>query len=103
MAVVDGALGRPWRWIESRYGRASVSADTIRRDLDQLDSEGVIIRTHGGAMSNSAILWHDTGLDDRSRLQPGQKEQIGLTAAQLFAVLEISTSPLIALFFIKNI
>ena len=63
----------------------AVSADTIRRDLDQLDSEGVIIRTHGGAMSNSAIPWHDTGLDDRSRLQPGQKEQIGLTAAQLVA------------------
>ena len=63
----------------------AVSPDTIRRDLDQLDSEGVIIRTHGGAMSNSAIPWHDTGLDDRSRLQPGQKEQIGLTAAQLVA------------------
>ena len=61
----------------------AVSADTIRRDLDQLDSEGVIIRTHGGAMSNSAIPWHDTGLDDRSRLQPDQKEQIGLTAAEL--------------------
>lgn len=61
----------------------AVSADTIRRDLDQLDSEGLIIRTHGGAMSNSAIPWHDTGLDDRSRLQPDQKEQIGLTAAEL--------------------
>lgn len=61
----------------------AVSADTIRRDLDQLDSEGVLIRTHGGAMSSSAIPWHDTGLDDRSRLQPDQKEQIGLTAAQL--------------------
>ena len=54
----------------------AVSPDTIRRDLDQLDSEGVIIRTHGGAMSNSAIPWHDTGLEDRSRLQPDQKEQI---------------------------
>ena len=63
----------------------AVSADTIRRDLDQLDSEGLIIRTHGGAMSNSAIPWHDTGLDDRSRLQPDQKEQIGLTAARLVA------------------
>lgn len=63
----------------------AVSPDTIRRDLDQLDSEGVIIRTHGGAMSNSAIPWHDTGLEDRSRLQPDQKEQIGLTAARLVA------------------
>ena len=63
----------------------AVSADTIRRDLDQLDSEGLIIRTHGGAMSNSAIPWHDTGLEDRSRLQPDQKEQIGLTAARLVA------------------
>ena len=29
--------------------RFDVSPDTIRRDLDQLDAEGVLIRTHGGA------------------------------------------------------
>ena len=31
VAVVDGALGRPWRWIESRYGRASALTDAEAR------------------------------------------------------------------------
>ena len=28
-----------------------VSIDTIRRDLDELDRQGALVRTHGGAMS----------------------------------------------------
>lgn len=60
-----------------------VSVDTIRRDLDQLDSDGILIRTHGGAMAPSALPWHDTGLDARERLQPSQKDTIGRLAAQL--------------------
>ncbi|VEG29438.1 DeoR/GlpR family DNA-binding transcription regulator [Actinomyces howellii] len=60
-----------------------VSPDTIRRDLDQLDSEGLLIRMHGGAMSTSALPWHDTPLSDRARLQASQKDRIGQVAADL--------------------
>lgn len=60
-----------------------VSADTIRRDLDQLDADGLLIRMHGGAMSTSAVPWHDTSLSDRARLQSTQKDQIGRLAADL--------------------
>ncbi|MBM6979188.1 MAG: DeoR/GlpR transcriptional regulator [Actinomyces succiniciruminis] len=60
-----------------------VSADTIRRDLDQLDADGLLIRMHGGAMSNSAVPWHDTNLSDRARLQASQKDRIGRIAAEL--------------------
>ena len=60
-----------------------VSPDTIRRDLDQLDTEGLLIRMHGGAMSNSAVPWHDTSLSDRARLRSAQKDLIGATAAGL--------------------
>ena len=63
--------------------RFDVSMDTIRRDLDQLDSEGVLIRTHGGAVSLSAFPRPDTGLDVRSRLQTTAKEAIGALAATL--------------------
>lgn len=63
--------------------RFGVSVDTIRRDLDQLDAEGVLIRTHGGAMSTSAIPWHDTQLDDRTRLRPHEKDTIARLAAGL--------------------
>lgn len=63
--------------------RFDVSADTIRRDLDQLDAEGVLIRTHGGAVSLSAFPRPDSGLEVRSRVQASAKDQIGALAASL--------------------
>ena len=63
--------------------RFDVSADTIRRDLDQLDSDGVLIRTHGGALSLSAFPRPDTGLDVRARMQTSAKDTIGTLAAGL--------------------
>jgi DeoR family transcriptional regulator, fructose operon transcriptional repressor len=60
-----------------------VSPDTIRRDLDQLDADGVLIRTHGGAISPQAVLRPDTGMDVRLRLQTQAKDQIGALAAGL--------------------
>lgn len=60
-----------------------VSADTIRRDLDQLDTEGVLIRTHGGAISLSGVPRPDTGMDVRMRIQTSAKEKIGALAATL--------------------
>jgi DeoR family transcriptional regulator, fructose operon transcriptional repressor len=63
--------------------RFDVSLDTIRRDLDQLDADGVLIRTHGGAISPSAVPRPDTGLDVRRRVQIAAKEKIGAIAAGL--------------------
>ncbi|MFH5824260.1 DeoR/GlpR family DNA-binding transcription regulator [Georgenia sp. AZ-5] len=63
--------------------RFDVSLDTIRRDLDQLDADGVLIRTRGGAMSPSALPRPDTGLDVRRRVQTSAKEAIGTLAATL--------------------
>jgi DeoR/GlpR family transcriptional regulator of sugar metabolism len=60
-----------------------VSADTIRRDLDRLDEKGLLIRTHGGAMSLSAAPRVDTTMDVRLRLQAAAKERIGALAATL--------------------
>jgi DeoR family transcriptional regulator, fructose operon transcriptional repressor len=63
--------------------RFDVSADTIRRDLDQLDIDGVLVRTHGGAVSLSAFPRPDSGLDVRARVQASAKERIGALAAGL--------------------
>ncbi len=63
--------------------RFDVSPDTIRRDLDQLDADGVLIRTHGGAVSPSAFPRPDTGLDVRARVQATAKDRIGAVAAGL--------------------
>ena len=63
--------------------RFDVSADTIRRDLDALDAEGALIRTHGGAVSLSAFPKPDSGLEVRARVQASAKERIGAIVAGL--------------------
>ena len=63
--------------------RFEVSVDTIRRDLDALDAEGHLIRTHGGAVSVTAVPRPEFGLDVRLRMQAGAKEVIGGLAAGL--------------------
>ena len=63
--------------------RFEVSADTIRRDLDQLDADGVLVRTHGGAVGLSTAPRPNTELDVRMRMQTQAKERIGARAAAL--------------------
>lgn len=63
--------------------RFEVSVDTIRRDLDALDAESYLIRTHGGAVSLSALPRPEFGLDVRMRMQTEAKEAIGAAAAAL--------------------
>ena len=60
-----------------------VSTDTIRRDLDDLDAENILIRTHGGAISPNIVPKPDTGVDVRMRVQIAKKEVIGTIAAGL--------------------
>lgn len=60
-----------------------VSPDTIRRDLDELDTEKILIRTHGGAIMPDLIPRPDTGIDVRLRVQVARKEAIGAAAATL--------------------
>jgi len=60
-----------------------VSTDTIRRDLDRLDADGLLIRTHGGAVSLAAGSRPDTELEVRLHVQAAAKETIGRLAASL--------------------
>jgi DeoR family fructose operon transcriptional repressor len=63
--------------------RFQVSIDTVRRDLDQLDRDGLLIRTHGGAVSIADGPRTDRGLDVRLRMQISEKETIASLAADL--------------------
>jgi DeoR family fructose operon transcriptional repressor len=63
--------------------RFDVSIDTIRRDLDQLDAEGLLIRTHGGAVSTASSPRSDRAMDVRMRMQTAEKEAIAQIAADL--------------------
>ncbi len=63
--------------------RFGVSADTVRRDLDSLHAEGVLLRTHGGAVSLAASPRPDSGLEVRARVQAAAKGRIASLVAGL--------------------
>ena len=68
--------------IQEMVNRLGVSAVTVRKDLEELEERGDIIRTFGGA-----VLTHNNDLDlafqVRARLQEREKRLIGLAAAHL--------------------
>lgn len=63
--------------------RFEVSADTVRRDLHQLHRRGLVVRTHGGAVSVDAVGAVEKKLDVRMQLHTDEKKRIGALAATL--------------------
>jgi DeoR family fructose operon transcriptional repressor len=63
--------------------RFGVSIDTIRRDLDQLSADGVVVRTYGGAVSQSTLSRVDRAVDVRLNMEEREKEKIAELAASL--------------------
>ncbi|MBE1592136.1 DeoR/GlpR family DNA-binding transcription regulator [Nonomuraea angiospora] len=63
--------------------RFGVSIDTIRRDLDQLSADGVLVRTYGGAVSQATLSRVDRAVDVRLKMEEGEKEKIAVLAASL--------------------
>jgi DeoR/GlpR family transcriptional regulator of sugar metabolism len=62
--------------------RFGVSAVTIRSDLSTLEHQGLLIRTHGGAMLK-ANSGSELAFDFRRGLYPAEKERIGCAAAAM--------------------
>lgn len=58
------------------------SEATIRRDLEWLETEGVLERTHGGAIVNQRLTSEPEYLQ-RVQKNPDEKKQIGVLAASL--------------------
>lgn len=74
-----------------RKGRVSVSGlarefdvttETIRRDLDVLDEQGVLRRVHGGAVVAAHVALSETGLADREPTNVAQKGRIAAAAME---------------------
>ncbi|GAA2713073.1 DeoR/GlpR family DNA-binding transcription regulator [Micromonospora olivasterospora] len=63
--------------------RFGVSIDTVRRDLDQLAADGILVRTYGGAVSLSTVFRTDRAVDQRLTVQEQEKEKIAALAAAL--------------------
>lgn len=62
--------------------RFSVSAVTVRADLDALSKSGAMLRSHGGALKRRGVQ-QDVPIDVKETLHHGEKVRIGNAAAQL--------------------
>ena len=60
-----------------------ISRITIRKDLDQLASKGLVRRTHGGALSAQGSSLLDPTLREKEQKQSREKERIARAAASL--------------------
>lgn len=60
-----------------------VSSATIRRDLEHLESQQLLTRTHGGAVANGVS--YDLPLRYKAARHTTEKQRIGMAAAELVA------------------
>ncbi len=67
--------------------RLTVSASTIRRDLAELEKDGLLRRTHGGAVPIEQFLYepfrHLSSFQEQEQQRGLEKRLIGLAAAEL--------------------
>ena len=56
-----------------------VSIETVRRDLLEMEQNGLLIRVHGGAVLNSDMKPY-MNLPDRNKMQVEQKNDLALNA-----------------------
>jgi DeoR family transcriptional regulator of aga operon len=67
--------------------RLRVSEATIRRDLTELERRGLLLRSHGGAVTIQPLLYepfrHVSSYHEQDRRQAAEKRRIGLVAAKL--------------------
>ena len=84
--------------LSDRFG---LSQATIRTDLDALAAQGLLARTHGGAIASDRTDL-ELSFEVRRRLYSSQKQRIGAVAATLIedgeaVVLDASTTALASL------
>jgi len=63
--------------------RLSVSPITIRRDLQILDEQGLIIRTHGGAIAKKEALINEVPYREKATTNISAKRRIAAKASEL--------------------
>ncbi|MBQ3532490.1 MAG: DeoR/GlpR transcriptional regulator [Oscillospiraceae bacterium] len=70
--------------VQELVSRFQVSSETIRRDLEYLEKEGVVKRIHGGAVS---VRPHasESAYQTRQQQHPGEKQAIARAAAELIS------------------
>jgi DeoR/GlpR family transcriptional regulator of sugar metabolism len=71
--------------VNEMRARFDVSLDTIRRDLDILADQGLISRTHGGAMPIDRMASADSPFEQRIDAHQDAKTSIGRAAVRLIS------------------
>src|SRR6476646_7834090 len=61
----------------------AVSGDTVRRDLDLLAGQGLLKRTHGGAVAMDNLVHQDSTFMQRMNTRVSAKKRIARAACQL--------------------
>lgn len=82
MRIIDYVQRRQSATIGALAREFGVHEATIRRDLMEIEQEGVLKRTHGGVIMEQ---WteHEPSFNERSMMHPDQKARIGKMAASL--------------------
>ncbi|MGA9772321.1 MAG: DeoR/GlpR family DNA-binding transcription regulator [Blastocatellia bacterium] len=79
--------------VDELAAQLGVSPSTIRRYLNALEQQGLLRRTHGGAVSVEPLLYepfrHVSSFQEQEERRAVEKRRIGLAAAELIADGEI--------------
>ena len=73
----DGAV-----WVSKLSQELGVTEETVRRDLEKLEKQEALVRTHGGAIPVGESN-HEMSLEKRKHLNSGAKEKLAKEAAKL--------------------
>src|SRR5689334_16160526 len=73
--------------VEDLAKNFNVSAATIRRDLTELEQQGLLRRSHGGAVPVAPMLYeafrHVSSFQEQEQQCVAEKRRVGLAAANL--------------------
>jgi DeoR family transcriptional regulator of aga operon len=77
-------IQRDGRVLVSELSKAfGISPITIRKDLDRLESQGLVQRTHGGALAPQNTVRLDLSLKEKEQRQVKEKQAIAAAAVKL--------------------
>lgn len=79
--IVEVARSQGRVQVDDLVRQFAVSAQTIRKDLNEICDKGLLKRSHGGAVFPSGV--ENVEYESRKRISADEKEAIGLAAAAL--------------------
>src|ERR1700726_2638076 len=82
-ALVEVIRSRGQVTVNELATQFAVSGDTVRRNLDLLASQGLLQRTHGGAVAMDNLVHQDSPFTQRMATRVPAKKRIARAASRL--------------------